>query len=173
MLTCCYKPFTVRNDLFLFGPNFCYWFSLHWWYHMFKFFVCLSTCHYPSTPDFWGNDISKIQQWKLIASSQYTCKFTPLSLANWVKASNTERDSLKKIWMGILTLNSVLCKWLCIPVSHLCWQEETCLKRKLLGNGEGEAGRTNPNLAEFQSKKMKPATCRRMGETRGSHCANS
>lgn len=60
--------------------------------------------------------------------------------------------------MGILTLNSVLCKWLCIPVSHLCWQEETHLKRKLLGNGMGEVGRTNPNMAVFQNKKMKPAT---------------
>lgn len=66
--------------------------------------------------------------------------------------------------MGILTLNSVLCKWLCIPVSHLCWQEETHLKRKLLGNGVGEAGRTNPNLAVFQNKKMKPATHTQEGE---------
>lgn len=60
--------------------------------------------------------------------------------------------------MGTLTLNSVLCKWLCIPVGHLCWQEETRLKRKLFGNGEGEVGRTKPNLAVFQNKKMKPAT---------------
>lgn len=53
-------------------------------------------------------------------------------------------------------------------MSHLCWQEETRLKRKLLGkllgNGEGGAGRTNPNLAEFQNKKMKPATRRGWGK---------